>query len=258
VGGFRPRPSLAAKEAALAAILELQQVSKSYGAVTVADSQSWSLAEGEALGVIGPNGAGKTSMFNLVTGTVAPNSGRVIFAGQDVTRLSAANRCRLGIARSFQVPQPFGGMTVFENCLVAATQGAGETGTTAEATSLDVPARTGLLPKANHLARTLTLLERKRLELARALCARPKVLLLDEIAGGLTESECHSLVATIQDLRGTGVSIVWIEHVVHALLAVVDRLIVVNFGKLIAEGEPKAIMASRDVREIYLGIEADA
>jgi len=242
----------------LAAILELQQVSKRYGAITVADSQSWSLAEGEALGVIGPNGAGKTSMFNLVTGTIAPNSGRVIFAGQEVTRLSAANRCRLGIARSFQVPQPFGGMTVFENCLVAATQGAGEAGTTAEATGLEVLARTGLLAKANHLARTLTLLERKRLELARALCARPKVLLLDEIAGGLTESECHALVATIRDLRGTGVSIVWIEHVVHALLAVVDRLIVINFGKLIAEGEPKAIMASREVREIYLGIEADA
>lgn len=242
----------------MAEVLRLDGVTKSYGAVVVADAQSWSLQAGEALGVIGPNGAGKTSMFNLVTGTVAPNAGRIWFDGQDVTAWPAARRCRAGIARSFQVPQPFGGMTVFENALVAATQGAGERGAKAEATCLDVLARTGLLPKANVLAKGLTLLERKRLELARALCARPKVLLLDEIAGGLTEAECHSLVATIRDVRATGVSIVWIEHVVHALLAVVDRLIVIDFGRKIAEGEPHAIMASREVKEIYLGIEADA
>lgn len=238
-------------------ILELASVSKAYGAITVAEDQSWSLAEGEALGVIGPNGAGKTSMFNLITGTVRPDRGRITFAGQDVTGWPAARRCRAGIARSFQVPQPFGAMSVFENALVAATQGAGESGATAEATCLDVLDRTGLLRKANALAGSLTLLERKRLELARALCARPKVLLLDEIAGGLTEGECHALVATIQELRGTGVSIVWIEHVVHALLAVVDRLIVIDFGARIADGPPREIMESRAVREIYLGIEAD-
>lgn len=239
-------------------ILKLDGVTKAFGAVVVADAQSWSLAEGEALGVIGPNGAGKTSMFNLVTGTLMPSAGTITFAGQDITAWPAARRCRAGMARSFQVPQPFGGMTVFENALVAATQGAGESGHTAEATCLDVLARTGLIGKANVLAKRLTLLERKRLELARALCARPKLLLLDEIAGGLTEAECQSLVATIRDLRETGVSIVWIEHVVHALLAVVDRLIVIDFGRKIAEGEPRAIMDSREVREIYLGIEADA
>ena len=242
----------------MAEVLRLEGVSKSYGAIIVSDAQSWSLQAGEALGVIGPNGAGKTSMFNLVTGTVVPNAGRIWFDGQDVTGWPAARRCRAGIARSFQVPQPFGGMTVFENALVAATQGAGENGAQAEVTCLDVLERTGLLPKANVLAKGLTLLERKRLELARALCARPKVLLLDEIAGGLTEGECHALVATIQDVRKTGVSIVWIEHVVHALLAVVDRLIVIDFGRKIAEGEPRAIMDSREVKEIYLGIEADA
>ncbi|WP_395542912.1 ABC transporter ATP-binding protein [Neotabrizicola sp. sgz301269] len=242
----------------MAEILSLSGVKKAYGAVTVADDQSWALDEGEALGVIGPNGAGKTSMFNLVTGTIAADAGTIRLAGQDVTRWPAARRCRAGIARSFQVPQPFGGMTVFENCLVGAMQGAGLGVAEAEAVALDVLDRTGLLRRANVLAGGLTLLERKRLELSRALCARPKVLLLDEIAGGLTEGECHSLVETIRNVRQTGVSIVWIEHVVHALLAVVDRLIVIDFGRKIAEGEPQAIMNSKEVREIYLGIEADA
>ncbi len=238
-------------------LLKLEAVRRAYGAVVVANAQSWSLAEGEALGVIGPNGAGKTSMFNLITGTLNPQSGRIYFAGQDITDWPAARRCRAGMARSFQVPQPFGGMTVYENALVAATQGAGARGARAEAICLDVLARTGLMPKANARAGSLTLLERKRLELARALCTQPRLLLLDEIAGGLTDGECHSLVQTIRDVRATGVSIIWIEHVVHALLAVVDRLIVVDFGRLIADGAPQAIMASREVREIYLGLDAD-
>lgn len=239
-------------------ILELSGVQKAFGAVTVADAQSWALEEGEALGVLGPNGAGKTSMFNLVTGTLAADAGTVRFDGNDITKWPAARRCRAGIARSFQVPQPFSGMTIYENAYVAATQGAGLSGPEAEDTCLDVLARTGLLKKANTMAGGLTLLERKRLELARAMCARPKVLLLDEIAGGLTENECHALIDTIQGLRETGISIVWIEHVVHALLAVVDRLIVIDFGKKIAEGAPDTIMNSREVKEIYLGIEADA
>ncbi len=241
----------------MAELLRMEGVSKAFGAIVVADAQSWSLDLGEAVGVIGPNGAGKTSMFNLITGTLTPDAGRIRFAGRDVTAWPAARRCRAGIARSFQVPQPFGGMTVFENCLVAATQGAGEAGAQAAATCLDVLGRTGLLPKANVVAGRLTLLDRKRLELARAMCARPQLLLLDEIAGGLTEAECTALVGTIRDLRQTGVTIVWIEHVVHALLAVVDRLIVIDFGRKIAEGPPQAIMDSREVREIYLGIEAD-
>lgn len=242
----------------MATILSLQDLSKSFGAVKVADGMSWDLGGGEALGVIGPNGAGKTSMFNLITGTLRADAGRIAFDGRDITGMPAPQRCRAGIARSFQVPQPFGAMTVFENALVAATQGAGDTLAIAEPFCLEVLERTGLLRRANTFAGKLTLLERKRLELTRALCARPKVLLLDEIAGGLTEAECHALVGTIRDVRATGVSIVWIEHVVHALLAVVDRLIVIDFGRKIAEGAPEAIMASREVREIYLGIEVDA
>lgn len=241
----------------MTAFLKLDNLAKSFGAVKVADALSYEVAQGEALGIIGPNGAGKTSMFNLITGTLTPNSGKIIFDGQDVTGLNSARRCRAGMARSFQVPQPFTGMTVFENAMIAATQAAGLRGHEAERFCLDVLEQTELLPKANTLAGSLTLLERKRLELTRALCAKPKLLLLDEIAGGLTEAECASLVQTIKDIHASGVTIIWIEHVVHALLAVVDRLIVIDFGKKIAEGAPKEIMASPEVQEIYLGIEAD-
>ena len=241
----------------MSTILRLDGLCKSFGAVTVADDLSYELAQGEALGVIGPNGAGKTSMFNLITGTLQPDTGKVHFDGRDVTRQKAAARSRAGIARSFQVPQPFTHLTVFENAMIAATQAAGLSGREAEQHCLSVLDQTELLDKANKPAGGLTLLNRKRLELTRALCAKPKLLLLDEIAGGLTEAECKSLVKTINDIRQSGVSIIWIEHVVHALLAVVDRLIVIDFGLKIGEGDPKTVMESREVQEIYLGIEAD-
>jgi len=242
----------------MAAILRLERLSKAYGAVTVAEDLGFELGRGGALGIIGPNGAGKTSTFNLITGTIAPDAGQVYFDGRDITGLGAAARSRLGIARSFQVPQPFSGLTVFENAMIAATQAAGLAGSRAEQLCLEVLDQTDLLAKANQRAGSLTLLDRKRLELTRALCARPKLLLLDEIAGGLTEAECASLVATIRKIHASGASIIWIEHVVHALLAVVERLIVIDFGRKIAEGEPRKVMESREVREIYLGIEADA
>lgn len=242
----------------MSTILKLDNLSKAFGAVKVADALSFELSQGEALGVIGPNGAGKTSMFNLITGTLSSNSGSVRFDGRDVTRTNAAARSRAGIARSFQVPQPFSHLTVFENAMIAATQAAGLSGHQAERHCIEVLDQTGLLDKANKVAGGLTLLDRKRLELTRALCAKPRLLLLDEIAGGLTDAECTTLVATIKDIHRSGVSIIWIEHVVHALLAVVDRLIVIDFGRKIGEGDPKTVMASREVQEIYLGIEADA
>ncbi|MEY1554965.1 ABC transporter ATP-binding protein [Yoonia sp. R2331] len=241
----------------MSTFLQLDQVSKSFGAVTVADGLSFEVDAGQALGVIGPNGAGKTSMFNLITGTLSPNSGQIMFDGQDVTRSSAAKRCRAGMARSFQVPQPFSGMTVFENAMIAATQAGGMIGKEAENFCLEVLDQTELMDRANTLAGGLPLLGRKRLELTRALCAKPKLLMLDEIAGGLTEAECTSLVQTIQDIHKRGVTIIWIEHVVHALLAVVDKLMVIDFGRKIAEGDPRTIMESPEVQEIYLGIDGD-
>ena len=241
----------------MSALLSVSGLSKSFGAVVVADETSFDVASGAAVGILGPNGAGKTSLFNLITGTLPADAGRITFAGADVTRASAAARCKRGIARSFQVPQPFGGMTVFENALVGATQGAGLPPRAAQAHALQVLEETGLMDKANVRAGTLSLLDRKRLELTRALSAKPKLLLLDEIAGGLTEAECHSLIDTIKAIHARGTTIIWIEHVVHALLAVVEHLIVIDFGKKIAEGDPKAIMESAEVKEIYLGVDPD-
>jgi len=239
-------------------ILALENISKRFGAVVVANDIGLALNEGEALGIIGPNGAGKTTLFGIATGTVAPDSGRVLFAGDDITRLSPDRRCRKGIARSFQIPQPFSGMTVFENVVVAAAFGGGEREAAVYDACAQLLDRCGLAGKANRRAGGLTLLDRKRLELARALATRPRVLLLDEVAGGLTEHECTALVTLIKDVRAGGLSIIWIEHVVHALLAAVDRLLVLHGGKFIAEGDPHTVIKSPQVAEIYMGIAADA
>lgn len=241
----------------MSAILAVTDLQKSFGAVVVADNSNFDVARGEAVGILGPNGAGKTSLFNLITGSLRPDSGAIRFDGIDITKASAATRCKMGVARSFQIPQPFSGMTVFENALVGATQGAGLSAAAAETHAVEVLHETGLLTKANMRAGSLSLLERKRLELARALAAKPKLLLLDEIAGGLTEAECGALIDTIKHIHAKGTTIIWIEHVVHALMAVVERLIVVDFGRKIADGAPKEIMESAAVKEIYLGIDAD-
>lgn len=238
----------------MSALLSVTNLSKSFGAVVVADDTSFDICEGEVVGILGPNGAGKTSLFNLITGNLQADSGQIRYQGEDITRASASSRCKRGMARSFQVPQPFVGMTVFENALVGATQGAGLKGAAANRHVIEVLEETGLIDSANVRAGTLTLLERKRLELARALSTKPSLLLLDEIAGGLTESECEALIGTIKNVHARGATIIWIEHVVHALLAVAQKLIVLNFGKKIAEGNPEEIIASQQVKEIYLGV----
>jgi branched-chain amino acid transport system ATP-binding protein len=241
----------------LAAILSLQNISKSFGAVVIANGVDLELESGEALGMLGPNGAGKTSLFGIMTGTISPNSGAVLFDGRDITRMSCPQRCRLGIARSFQVPQPFGGMTVFENLVVAAAFASGKRETEVYQIAAATLEECGLGDKANRVAGGLTLLDRKRLELARALATRPRVLLLDEVAGGLSEGECEVLVTLIQKIRTTGISIIWIEHIVHALLAVVDRMVVLAGGIFIANDKPAAAIRHPRVEEIYMGIFAD-
>ena len=242
----------------MAPILGLENISKRFGAVVIAQDLGLSLGDGEALGIIGPNGAGKTTLFNIVAGTVPTDAGRVVFAGEDITALPPERRCRMGIARSFQIPQPFGGMTVFENVVVAAAFGGGHKERDSYAPCIDVLERCGLADKANRRAGSLTLIDRKRLELARALATNPRLLLLDEVAGGLVEHECADLIALIKDIHATGVSIIWIEHIVHALIAVVGRLVVLHGGALIAEGDPTAVIASPQVKDIYMGIPADA
>lgn len=239
----------------MAPVIELRGVSKSFGSVRVIDGLDLALADGEALGVVGPNGAGKTTMLNLIAGLLRPDEGAILFRGRDVTGVPAHRRCAIGIARTFQVPRPFTGMTVFENVLVGASYGRLRTAGAAEHEAVRALEAARLLPKANVLAGSLTLLERKRLELARALATGPEALLLDEVAGGLTEHEIHDLVETVRGIRERGIAVVWIEHIVHALLSVVDRLLALSFGRKIIEGEPQAVMASPEVRDVYLGAE---
>jgi branched-chain amino acid transport system ATP-binding protein len=239
-------------------ILALDKISKRFGAIVVADRVDLALADGESLGIIGPNGAGKTSLLGIMSGTLAPDSGRVLYAGGDITHTPPAQRCTMGIGRSFQIPLPFAGMSVFENLVVAAAFGGRRRERDAYQSCMAILDRCGLAEKANRRAGSLTLIDRKRLELARALATEPRVLLLDEVAGGLTEHECQALVSLIADIRRGGVSIIWIEHVVHALLASIDRLLVLHNGAVIASGDPQTVIRSPQVTEIYMGIEADA
>jgi branched-chain amino acid transport system ATP-binding protein len=236
--------------------LSLSQVSKSYGALKVTDSVTFQVADGEALGIIGPNGAGKSTLFNLINGNVLPEQGKIILFGRDITRVSAMARVRLGVGRSFQIPQPFEKLSVFENLLVAASCGRGATEKDVADDCALILEQTDLMHRANTLAGALPLLDRKRLELARALATGPRILLLDEIAGGLTEGECLSLVSTIKTIHARGTTIVWIEHVLHALTSVVERLVVIDFGRLIANGKPDDVMGLQSVKEIYLGMDA--
>lgn len=238
------------------ALLALHGVSKSYGALKVTDGISLQVARGETLGILGPNGAGKTTLFNLISGDVRVDAGRIEYAGRDITALPPHRRCHLGVGRSYQVPQPFGNMSVFENLVTAACFGAGQPERQAWDTAVRVLEQTGLLPHANKPAGSLTLLNRKRLELARALATGPELLLLDEIAGGLTEPEAHELVTELQRIKASGMTMIWIEHVVHALLSVADRLFVINFGQALAEGLPQDVMANPQVQRVYMGLEA--
>jgi branched-chain amino acid transport system ATP-binding protein len=239
------------------AILSLKGIYKSFGAVVIAENLDLELAEGEALGMLGPNGAGKTTLFGIITGMLEPNAGQILFDGHDITQLSPVHRCRRGIARSFQIPQPFGGMTVFENLVVAGAFAKRRRERDVYDLAAQILEDCGLGEKANVKADKLTLLDRKRLELARALATDPKLLLLDEVAGGLSEMECETLVALIRRIRTTGVSVIWIEHIVHALLATVDRIVVLAGGAFIADGPPAEAIRDPKVTEIYMGIPAD-
>jgi branched-chain amino acid transport system ATP-binding protein len=235
-------------------LLTLTNLSKSFGSLKVIEDFSMNLNDGEALGIIGPNGAGKSTLFNLITGSLRSDKGTIIFEGNDLTGMPAHVRCRAGIGRSYQIPHPFGGMTVFENLLVGAAFGGGKKEVESYGNCIELLESTGLIRKANILAGSLTLLERKRLEMARALATKPKVLLLDEIAGGLTEYEVKELIETISEIHAQGISIIWIEHIVHALMSVVDRLVVINFGQKLDDGDPEVVFNSPKVQKVYMGI----
>jgi branched-chain amino acid transport system ATP-binding protein len=242
-------------EAAGTVLLELSGVTKSFGRVVVADNLSLRLQAGDIVGIVGPNGAGKTSLFSLIAGDLTPESGVIALGGTEVTGLDAAARCRLGIGRTYQVPRPFGAMTVFENVLVAVQQGAGLRRRASYAAAASVLERAGLYREANRAAEHLGLLGRKRLELARALASAPRLLLLDEVAGGLTDPEVEELVGIVRSIRGEGIAIIWIEHVVRALTAAVERLLCLAGGTFVSDGTPAAVLADPAVREVFLGTE---
>ena len=237
----------------MTAALAIEAVGKRFGALTVLDDVSFEVAEGEALGVVGPNGAGKTTLLDIVAGAQRRDRGRVLLGGVEVTRMPPARRCRLGLARTFQVPRPMGDLTVFETALLAAVRGGGKRGRHAEDDAARALELAGLVGEANRPSAGLRLLSRKRLELARALAAGPKVLLLDEIAGGLTDAETGALVGTIRDLSAGGVAIVWVEHVIRALTQVATRLVCLAEGRVLASGTPREVLGDPAVRRAYLG-----
>lgn len=238
-------------------ILQVRGLSKRFGSVVTADELSFAVPTGQALGIVGPNGAGKSTLLSLITGVYRPDAGHVFFDGRDVTRLSAARRTRSGIARTFQIPRPFGDMTVFENVRVGAAFGAQQAGDKADALALEALETTGLLALAGVRAGTLPLLDRKRLELARALATDPQLILLDEIAGGLNDHELPALIDLIAALKARGLTVIWIEHIVHALTRVVDELMCLAFGHILAKGDPLEVMQTKEVVDIYLGTTFD-
>ena len=235
-------------------MLELASLSRSFGGLTVIDRLDFTVEAGEIVGIIGPNGAGKTTLFNMIAGVLPPSGGRVLFEGADITPMKPWHRCRLGIGRTYQTPKPFSHMSVFENVLAAAVHGGRLSMPRAAAEAERVLWRTGLIARASVPAGQLALLDMKQLELAKALALQPRLLLLDEIAGGLTEAECDILLDTIDGIHRGGVTIVWIEHVIHALRRLVSRLAVLSGGNFIATGASREVLADRRVREAYLGI----
>lgn len=240
-------------------LLDVIDVSKRFGGLQVISDFSFQLTEGEALGIVGPNGAGKTTLLSLVSGDHRSDGGRILLDGTEIASMPAHQRCRMGIGRTAQIPRPFEGLTVFENVLVGSTFGSADRlrDSSPEAAAVSALEQSRLIDKANVVAGALTLLDRKRLELARALATQPRLLLLDEIAGGLTEAEVLELVDTIKSIRSTGVTIVWIEHIMHALLRVVDRMMAVDAGRKLIEGDPHEVMNSDAVRSVYLGEELE-
>ena len=234
-------------------LISARGLRKQYGALVVLDGVDFEVRRGDAIGIVGPNGAGKTTLLSVLSGSQGASAGAICIRGADVSALDAARRCRMGIARTHQVPQPFGGMTVFENVFTAATHGGGFKRGEAYDRCIDALELCGMTKVANRRAETLGLLDRKRLELTRALATNPQVLLLDEIGGGLTDGEAAELVQTIRVLHARDIAIVWIEHIVHVLLQVARRLVCMDAGRVIAEGDPKEVLANATVVDAYLG-----
>jgi branched-chain amino acid transport system ATP-binding protein len=235
-------------------ILEVKEVSKRFGGLQALTEVSFELPEGQILGLIGPNGAGKTTLFNVINGVYAPNSGRIIFRGEDVTGAPSYAMARRGLARAHQVVRPLSDLTVRENVMVGACFGREGHGLRAASRlAEEALSRVKLLDRADQPAGSLNVAQKKRLEMARALAAKPYLLLLDEVLAGLNPSEIALMMETVRAIRDGGVTILMIEHVMQAIMSISDRLLVLDYGTLIATGAPEEVANNPQVIEAYLG-----
>jgi branched-chain amino acid transport system ATP-binding protein len=233
-------------------LLEVRGVSKRFGGLQALSNVTFAVGAGEIVGVIGPNGAGKTTLFNVVTGVHPPDAGRVVFRGEDVTGAAAHRMCRLGVARTFQIGKPFAALTVLQTVRIGALNRIPDmAGATAKA--LEVLDLMGLGAKRDDLGRHLTVMERKRLEMARALATQPSLLLLDEVAAGLRPNEVQEMIALVRGIAAGGTSVLIIEHVLEAVMRLSARIVVLNHGEVIAEGRPEQLVDDPRVIEAYLG-----
>jgi len=236
----------------MAVLLDVQSVSKAFGGLQALSSVSFTVGAGEIVGIIGPNGAGKTTLFNVVTGVYAPDRGRVVFRGEDVTGAAPHHVCKLGAARTFQVSKPFAALTVLQTVRIGALNRIPDmAGATAKA--LEVLELMGLVAKRDEPGRALTVMERKRLEMARALATQPSLLLLDEVAAGLRPNEIQDMIALVRGIAAGGVSVLIIEHVLEAVLRLSGRIVVLNHGEVIAQGRPDELVNDPRVIDAYLG-----
>lgn len=236
-------------------ILSINHLKKNFGSLRAVDDLSFEVRDGEILGMIGPNGAGKTTVFNLITGTLKPDGGRIVFKGKDITYVPAAKRCQLGIGRTYQIPCPFEKMTVFENLMVAAIHGGRLTKKKAKQEVQNILQLIGISNLKNFISGELSLLNRKRLEIGRALATQPSLILLDEVAGGLTEIEAKQLLQIVRRISEKGITIIWIEHILSMMTEGVDRLLVISEGRWVKCGDPQEVMRSEEVLRCYLGVE---
>lgn len=234
-------------------ILSVERVSMNFGGLAAISELSFEVMEGEAVGVMGPNGAGKSTLLNVISGEYRPSSGVIRFRGQDITGMAPYRVCHLGIARTYQIPQPFVNLTALQNVMVAAEYGRGLGKGEAERESLKILEMVDLIDKRDVFTRDLAAITLKRLELARALATRPKLLLLDEVAAGLTEEEIPRILEILERVRQMGVTYILIEHVMRVMTRAVDRIMVMDKGMSIANGRPKEVMEDRRVIEAYLG-----